>query len=181
VVSDLLPEVATVFSGAGASPADVRASASLALAVPRGGAQTTATGAAAPPPTIWRIASKFPGVADPNITGPGADPDHDGVPNIVEFAFGRDPSTPDPALAPLSSSPDPTDPSKRLLEFIRPKGLGGISYLLQVSDALTSWENLTATPQIIDLGNGLEKVVVSDTPPLNPNLSRFILLSVGTN
>jgi hypothetical protein len=127
------------------------------------------------------ITSRFPGITDPNIIGPGADSDHDGVPNLVEFAFGTDPSTPDTTLAPLKISPDPADPGKRLFEFIRPKGLSGITYLLRVTDTLTSWETLTATPQIIDLGNGQEKVVVSDTPPPGPNHSRFLLLSVGAN
>ncbi|MDB6077584.1 MAG: hypothetical protein JWO82_1331, partial [Akkermansiaceae bacterium] len=34
------------------------------------------------------VTGYFPGVTDPQITGPDADPDHDGQPNALEFAFG---------------------------------------------------------------------------------------------
>jgi len=125
------------------------------------------------------IASKFPGVTDLNTVGPGADPDQDGVPNLVEFAFGLNPIVSDPAPAPLQASLDPADPSKRVLEFIRPKGLGGVRYVLQVSDDLKGWAALTATLQVIDLGNGSEKVVISDTAPMGSTPLRFILLTVG--
>jgi hypothetical protein len=141
---------------------------------------TRTLGAAGKTFADW-LAAKFPGITDPSIVGPGADPDHDGLPNIVEFAFGLDPSVPNPASVPLKVGLNPADPSQRTLEFIRPKGLGGVTYLLQVSDDLTTWGNLTATPQITDLGNGQEKVVVTDTAPVNSSSSRFILLSVGAN
>ncbi len=141
---------------------------------------TRTLGGAGPTFEDW-VASKFPGVTDPNIVGPGADPDGDGAPNLVEFAFGRDPSVKESALAPLKASLDPADPTKRVLEFIRPKGLGGVSYILQVSDTLGGWANLTATQKITDLGNGQERVVITDTAPLDTATSRFILLSVGTN
>jgi len=81
----------------------------------------------------------------------------------------------------LQASLDPVDSSKRVLEFIRPSGLGGVTYVLQVSDDLKGWAPLTAIPQITDLGNGTEKVVISDTAPLGSASSRFILLTVGKN
>ena len=34
----------------------------------------------------------FPGITDPNIIGPTADPDNDGQPNLIEFALGGDPA-----------------------------------------------------------------------------------------
>jgi hypothetical protein len=125
------------------------------------------------------VASRFPGDTDPQRIGPGADPDQDGLPNLVEFAFGLNPLVADPAQAPLRAGLDPADPGKRVLEFVRPKGLQGISYLIQVSDDLQGWGALTGTPQITDLGNGNEQVVVEDTAPLGPGSSRFILLSVA--
>ena len=127
------------------------------------------------------VATNFPGVTDPAIIGPGADPDKDGIPNLVEFAFGLNPAAADPAFAPLKAKLDPTDPNKRTLEFIRPKGLSGISYLLKVSDALPNWSPLSATPVINDLGGGLEQVVVTDTTPLSAKGMRFVLLSVEQN
>jgi hypothetical protein len=133
------------------------------------------------------VAAHFPGVTEPAIIGPGADPDQDGIPNLVEFAFGLNPTVADPAFAPLKASVDSTDPNKRTLEFIRPKGLSGVSYLLQVSDALPSdalpkWSDLAVTPEMInDIGGGLEKVVVPDNTPVGAKGTRFVLLSVGKN
>ncbi len=52
---------------------------------------------------VWR-GLHFPGTADPAITGPHADPDNDGLENLVEYALGSDPNLPDPAPAPGASS-----------------------------------------------------------------------------
>lgn len=46
-----------------------------------------------PPPTAWEQwqASQWPGVTDPAVIGPGADPDLDGFPNLIEFFCSTDP------------------------------------------------------------------------------------------
>jgi hypothetical protein len=53
---------------------------------------------------VWRVEQfTSPANADPLISGPDADPDHDGFTNAAEFAFGSDPenpmSTPDIAVS----------------------------------------------------------------------------------
>lgn len=49
---------------------------------------------AAPQPgyATW-IDGYFPGISDPAIIGPTADPDHDGVPNLLEYAMKGDPTS----------------------------------------------------------------------------------------
>lgn len=56
----------------------------------------------APSPFGNWVGEQFPGVNDPAITGPEADPDHDGQPNFFEFALGSDPD--DPAATALVHS-----------------------------------------------------------------------------
>lgn len=125
------------------------------------------------------IAAQFPGVTDPTVIGPTADPDHDGLPNFVEFAFGLNASVANPGFAPLTVRVDPTQPAQRTLEYVRPQGLSGVSYQLESSSDLKTWTPLTATPQVKDLGNGQEQVTVTDTEPLGANASRFIRLTVS--
>lgn len=125
------------------------------------------------------LAAGFPGAVDPNVVGPGADADKDGIPNLVEFAFGLNPANRDSAFAPLKASLASATPGIRVLEFIRPKGLTGVSYQLLVSDDLRTWTVLSATPEITDLGGGQEKVVVRDTASLASNRGRFVLLAVS--
>ncbi len=127
------------------------------------------------------VASSFPGVADPNVVGPGADPDQDGIPNLVEFAFGLNPANRDPAFAPLKASLSSAIPVQRVMEFIRPKGLTGVNYQLVGSDDLKAWTPLSTNPEIIDLGGGREKVVVRDMPPVAADRRRFVLLNVSGN
>lgn len=125
------------------------------------------------------LAAGFPGVVDPNAIGPGADADKDGIPNLVEFAFGLNPANRDPAFAPLKASLASATPGTRVLEFIRPKGRTGVSYQLLFSDDLKTWTALNATPEITDLGSGQEKVTVHDSASGASNRSRFALLAVS--
>jgi hypothetical protein len=134
----------------------------------------TRTVGGAPPTTLEGfLAAEFPGVTDPAVIGPAADPDQDGLPNFVEFAFALEPNTGDSAFAPLKARIDPATPGERILEFERPEGLTGISYRLDVSNDLRAWSTLPITPEITSLGNGRERVVFRDTDISAPRLIRL--------
>jgi hypothetical protein len=48
------------------------------------------------PLNVWRRASfSTAALADTNVSGDGADPDHDGLPNLLEYALGLSPTTAD--------------------------------------------------------------------------------------
>src|SRR6185437_13944001 len=51
----------------------------------------------APPPlspyATWKLAHFGANANDPTIAGDNADPDGDGIPNILEYAFGSDPNS----------------------------------------------------------------------------------------
>jgi len=124
------------------------------------------------------IAAHFTGQTDPAVIGVAADPDRDGLPNLVEFAFGLDPALAQSGFTGLRASVDPAAPTVLTLEFTRPAGRIGLSYLLESSPDLVTWAPLSATPQTLDLGGGQEKVVVRDTEVLAAQQQRFLRLSV---
>ncbi|MCC5843524.1 MAG: DNRLRE domain-containing protein [Verrucomicrobia bacterium] len=68
-----------------------------------GAPATTLTLAEGGPPPVdfdaW-IEKAFPGVTDAEIIGPDADPNNSGLPNLIEFGLGRDPSTASSELFP---------------------------------------------------------------------------------
>lgn len=63
------------------------------LAAPRRFARVVASsgGTGTDPYDLW-TAAQFPGVSDPAVIAPTADPDRDGLPNAVEFVLGENPS-----------------------------------------------------------------------------------------
>lgn len=108
-----------------------------------------------------------------------ADPDHDGIINILEYAFNTDPNVPSPN--PISfavvgihltvtfkrTHPAPTD----------------ISYTPQVANDLTSgvWNSgPTYTSQTVtDNGNGTETVVVTDNALIGSNSVHFLRILIA--
>jgi hypothetical protein len=143
---------------------------------------TRQIGSAATTFASW-VSEKFAGQSDPTVIGANADPDGDGLPNFVEYGFGLGPATPDGNFAPLIARIDPAAPTVLSLEYTRPSGLGGITYLIEASADLVNWTPLSLSPQISDQGGGEEKVVIRDNQPISsPSLiGRFMRLSVVKN
>lgn len=86
-------------------------------------------------------------IANPLITGPNADPDQDGAPNLIEYALGRDPkngSPADRALGSLVPSVVNVGGANRIkLDFTLPDQVpSDVIYQLQISDNLVSWTDI---------------------------------------
>jgi hypothetical protein len=139
------------------------------------GNPTTATATVFDKPVDdWRL-NHFGAAANNSlIAGDLADPDGDGLPNLLEYALGLDPLTPDTAGLPQEAvasgfltliytrpSPPPVD----------------ISYDGQVCDDLASWTS-NVTEQVTDNGNSTATVTLSDTVAVNAATKRFIRLDV---
>jgi hypothetical protein len=132
------------------------------------------------------IALAFPGVTNLSVIGMDADPDHDGVPNLAEFALGMTPSVADAG---------PFGPGRPGLPIGFLLLTGGTSYLAmavqrpvgrqvlyqpEASGSFSQWSaGLPAgsTPN----GDGTETATFRDWLPMNQAVSRLMRLKVLAN
>ncbi len=120
-------------------------------------------------------------IADPTTTGPAADPDGDGVPNLLEYAFNLDPTFPEPALMvadtgvrglPLiQPTVVATGDTRLTVEYVRRTAAGhpGISYAVQWTSSLApgsvDWEP-GGTENVTAINARWERVVATDSVSL---------------
>lgn len=108
---------------------------------------------------------------DPEISGPHADPDGDGLPNLLEYALGLNPLAADPPPLQLSAST-----AKILLTYTRPAGMPGLTYEIERSPDLATWTTLGVTHEQIDLFEALE--VWQGSVPHGESSPQFLRLRV---
>jgi hypothetical protein len=87
------------------------------------------------------------------ISGPGASPAGDGVPNLVKYALGLHPfiATPEPLTTGALQN------NNIVLTYHRPAGVADISYHVQVSNDLMTWSEAGVTQQMTGTdSNGLQ-------------------------
>jgi hypothetical protein len=85
--------------------------------------------------------------------GPLADPDGDGVPNIVEFAVGGNPLISDASFAQLQAIP--VSSGQFAFEYHQRKNLGDVTAVIENSTNLINWSVLDpqSVTNVSDLGN----------------------------
>lgn len=103
------------------------------------------------------------------LTGPAAEPtadtDGDGIPLLLEYALGLDPTTPTPATA----LPALGLASEGLVtfRFTRPKSLPGITYLLENTASLTTEWTPLATPPTVESQTSTTETLAVTLPTTN--------------
>ncbi|MFQ3670766.1 MAG: hypothetical protein SNJ84_04850, partial [Verrucomicrobiia bacterium] len=114
---------------------------------------------------------------DPDLSGPEADPDGDGIPNLLEFALGGHPRQPDSALTQTQLNAN----GQLLLTFKRRAGSTELLYIPEgTGDLHGSWSASGLVTQSVSApdANGLETVVVRDTTNPDHHPRRFVRLRV---
>jgi Low-density lipoprotein receptor repeat class B len=94
----------------------------------------------------------------PAQTAPDADPDGDGIPNAVEYAFDLSPMHADRSELPAGFvAVGPTQGDYHAVNYHRRIGTSDLHYEVQVSTNLTQWaEGATVEIQVTPLGDGME-------------------------
>lgn len=99
------------------------------------------------------------------------DPEHDGLPNLLEYAFGGNPNAPDAGERGIREGRVVADGETFLsVGFYRRLGDASLLYRVQESPDLGSWSNLALPHRIIgtpqNMGDGTEYVEVLGTRPI---------------
>jgi hypothetical protein len=117
---------------------------------------------------------------DMNLTGaaaaPLADPDSDGVINLLEFAFRTNPGRSDAPLIggtgtaglPIARLVNGPGGPRLELEYVRRKTAidSGLTYVAEFASEPGQWQPASATPTVTSLDANWERVIVQDTAGL---------------
>lgn len=118
----------------------------------------------------WR-AARFGGQAGvPTVSGATADPDGDGLPNLLEYALDTDPSAPNAGPAPSTAAP-----SGRLQLTFRRRAAPALTYLVEASSDLATWTPIWTSSGAQNT-DGPVTVIDSENPGVSPR--RFLRLNV---
>ncbi len=130
-------------------------------------------GTAEPTLEEWRLAH-FGTTADAGPAANTADPDGDGLANLMEYALGLDPGAPEPLSARLAT--DTATGHLRLSVTRNPDAIG-LAWAVEVSGDLAAWAGAEGTDVATETDlPGL--LVVSDLTPAGDAPRRFIRLRV---
>jgi rhamnogalacturonyl hydrolase YesR len=120
-------------------------------------------------------------LADPSISGPGADPDGDGLNNLEEYAFGLNPHQ----LDSRSVWPSAAISNGYLtLTFIRRHDVADLAYIPETSTDLITWNSGSAFTQEISvtpLDAQRDLVTVQDLASVSSVSPHFLRLRLQTN
>lgn len=106
-----------------------------------------------------------------------ADPDGDGVPNLIEYALGGDPQAPDRSILPVLSIKD----DRLVLEVTRPVGLPDIIYTIEYSTDLVNWqsgEEHVTLADPVDNGDGTEALTARSVATVSAEVRGFLRLKI---
>ncbi|MES2658953.1 MAG: SGNH/GDSL hydrolase family protein [Verrucomicrobiota bacterium] len=133
-------------------------------------------GVSTPQPTGLETWTASHGLAGA-VAAAGADPDHDGLPNLVEYALGSAPTQASDANHPVVGMSNDGD----FLQLSVPRNstATGLTLVVEISSDLLQWESGSGNTVVVtDSPNSL---VVRDAAPTNSISARFMRLRVQSN
>lgn len=127
----------------------------------------------------WQGAN-FPGETDPAVIGPDADPDGDGISNLVEYALGLDPLAASVDGLPAGGTIESEGEEYLTLSFTRPAGLSDVAYNVAASSDMLDW-SAGAVEVLVTPGAGeTEEVIYRHPQPLSSGARGFLRLEVSS-
>ncbi|HVU37217.1 MAG TPA: right-handed parallel beta-helix repeat-containing protein [Opitutales bacterium] len=124
--------------------------------------------------TQW-ISGYFPGSNDSAVIGPTADPNGNGVPNLLEYLSNTNPTVPGQAGAAPACAVDGN--GNLVLDFRVAKNLNGVTYVVQQSPDLIDWTDVGVAPAVLsDQGS---YYVMRAVLAYSPNVRLFLRLRVS--
>ena len=148
----------------------------------------TITGLGAAPKIAWQQEKFGSNASDPAIAGDLADPDGDGVANLLEYAFASEPMNRGLAALPQSAIVNAGGAAQLAFTFQRSLNATDVKYQVEVSTNLQTWtfgntysydNDVTSTPDMIETARSGSPVQSITVRTLNTTSSRqFIRLRV---
>ena len=120
--------------------------------------------------------------SDPEISGETADPDRDGIPNLLEFALGLDPREPNTEALPgpeLKTLEGLGGDRYLTLTFTAPSGIQEIEYGVRLSGGLEDWSESAVLHDSTENEDGTTTRTYRDTQPFDASERRFMRLNVS--
>ena len=144
------------------------------------------------PIDTWKLDRFGADAGNPEVAGMTADPDHDGLPNLLEYAFGCDPKNPD--AAGISPSLNIDGSNWLQISFPCDAARTDLNYTVQSSTTLApnSWTDIakstggaTTLPEgtkstVSDTGTGQRTVTVTDSTAIPAGGKRFLRVKVSS-
>lgn len=116
-------------------------------------------------------------LANPAISGANADPDHDGLANLLEYALGFEPRT----AASTSGLPGvAASASEWTYTYTRPSDRSDVTYAVEISPNLTSWTTTNVTHELVSTNAVAGTQTWRARVPLTTGANVFFRLKVET-
>ena len=120
-------------------------------------------------------------LANPSISADGADPDGDGIPNLIEYAFNLNPRAVDHAALPRAYLATSGGHNYLEVQFTQRNAPAGIQYIPETSMDLISWsDNTSGFTQITsqDNGDGTSLLTLRLQAPVDNSAAVFVRIAV---
>src|SRR5699024_2545011 len=123
----------------------------------------------------------FPGETDPAIIGSAADPDGDGIPNLLEYLLGTDPTVasrenlPIPAVQTLTVEGSNAD--YLTLSFTVSDDITDVDYAVETGDAPADWSSDAVLLESNSNGDGTTTYTYRDAVSIDSGSRRFMRLN----
>ncbi len=126
----------------------------------------------------WRL-EHFGTEEDAGEAAMAADPDGDGVANLLEYALGGDPNTPDRSVLPVTGTVTEDGIEYLTFSFERPSPAPeDIAYIPEASSDLLEWGEVELEVESSPNGDGMESLFYRSAEPLGDEARYFIRLRV---